>query len=58
MATYVAFGKPLTPSLDLVAVNLDQKQPGFPANGLPDYLSHIGVPFPIKEQDTYPIVTP
>lgn len=58
MATYVAFGKPLTPSLDLVAVNLDQKQPGFPAYGLPDYLSHIGVPFPIEDRNTYSIVPP
>ena len=38
---------------DLVAVNLDQKQPGFPAHVLPDYLSHIGVPFHIEERDTY-----
>ena len=30
---------------DIVAVNLDQKQPGFPAHVLPDYLSHLGVPF-------------
>ena len=41
---------------DLVAVNLDQKQPGFPAHVLPDYLSHIGVLFHIEEQDTYSIV--
>jgi tRNA 2-thiocytidine biosynthesis protein TtcA len=44
--------------LDLVAVSLDQKQPGFPAHVLPDYLSHIGVPFPIEERDTYSIVPP
>jgi tRNA 2-thiocytidine biosynthesis protein TtcA len=41
---------------DLVAVNLDQKQPGFPDHVLPDNLSHIGVPFPIEERDTYSIV--
>src|SRR5438876_4494992 len=41
---------------DLVAVNLDQKQPGLPDHVLPDYLSHIGVPFPIEERDTYSIV--
>ncbi len=41
---------------DLVAVNLDQKQPGFPAHVLPDYLSHIKVPFHIETRDTYSIV--
>jgi len=41
---------------DLVAVNLDQKQPGFPAHVLPDYLSQIGVPFHIETRDTYSIV--
>ena len=41
---------------DLVAVNLDQQQPGFPAHVLPDYLSEIGVPFPIEKRDTYSIV--
>jgi len=41
---------------DLVAVNLDQKQPRFPAHVLPDYLSGIGVPFHIEERDTYSIV--
>ena len=41
---------------DLVAVNLDQKQPGFPEHVLPEYLSGIGVPFHIEDQDTYSIV--
>ena len=41
---------------DLVAVNLDQKQPGFPAHVLPDYLGALGVLFEILEQDTYSVV--
>lgn len=43
-------------SFDLVAVNLDQQQPGFPAHVLPDYLSKINVPFHILEKDTYSVV--
>jgi len=42
---------------DIVAVNLDQKQPGFPADVLPAYLASRGVPFHIETQDTYSIVT-
>jgi tRNA 2-thiocytidine biosynthesis protein TtcA len=42
---------------EIVAVNLDQKQPGFPAEVLPAYLTARGVPFHIETQDTYSTVT-
>ncbi|MFM1979395.1 MAG: hypothetical protein RLZ68_660 [Pseudomonadota bacterium] len=43
-------------NFEIVAVNLDQKQPGFPDHILPDYLKNLGVEFHIETQDTYSIV--
>jgi tRNA 2-thiocytidine biosynthesis protein TtcA len=41
---------------DLIAVNLDQRQPGFPEHVLPQYLTSRGIPFHIESRDTYSIV--
>ena len=41
---------------EIVAVNLDQRHPGYPEHVLPDYLSSLGVPFRIEVQDTYSVV--
>ncbi len=43
-------------AFELIAVNLDQKQPDFPAHVLPEYLAALGVPYHVIEQDTYGVV--
>lgn len=43
-------------NFELIAVNLDQKQPGFPADVLPNYLGQLGIQFHIETQDTYSVV--
>ncbi len=49
-------GKIAPINFDIIAVNLDQKQPGFPAHVLPNYLTDLGVSFEIVTEDTYSIV--
>ncbi len=48
--------KSATMDFEIIAVNLDQKQPGFPEHILPEYLTKVGAPFKIVERDTYSIV--
>lgn len=43
-------------NFELMAVNLDQKQPGFPEHVLPDYMAELAVPFQVLEKDTYSVV--
>lgn len=57
MLDILLFLKKIAPiHFDIVAVNLDQKQPGFPEHILPEYLDSIGVDYKIVEEDTYSIV--
>jgi len=52
----LSFQKHAPLEFSIVAVNLDQKQPGFPEHVLPNYLDGLGVPYDILEEDTYSIV--
>lgn len=56
LSTLMAMRKRAPVDFRLIAMNLDQKQPGFPADVLPDYLSGLGIEYRIVEQDTYSIV--
>merc|ERR1711964_369024 len=57
MLDILLFLKKIAPiHFDIVAVNLDQKQPGFPEHILPEYLKSIGVEYHIVEKDTYSVV--
>jgi tRNA 2-thiocytidine biosynthesis protein TtcA len=56
LATLMALRERAPISFRLIAMNLDQKQPGFPADVLPAYLERIGVEYRIVEQDTYSVV--
>ncbi|WP_218312369.1 tRNA 2-thiocytidine(32) synthetase TtcA [Alteromonas antoniana] len=57
MLDILLFLKKIAPiHFDIIAVNLDQKQPGFPEHVLPEYLENLGVEYKIVEEDTYSIV--